>query len=86
LISPVTTLTDGRWVARTRWIPTARAFWAIFTIGILDLAALAHDQVGELVDDQDDVRHPLVRRLVAGDLRPAVVGAMFRTLWPARSL
>ena len=33
LIRPVTTLTDGRWVARTRWMPTARAFWAILTIG-----------------------------------------------------
>ena len=33
LMSPVTTLTDGRWVARTRWMPTARAFWAILTIG-----------------------------------------------------
>ena len=26
---------------------------------VLDLAALAHDQVGQLVDDQHDVRHPL---------------------------
>ena len=33
LISPVTTLTDGRCVARTRWIPVARAFWASRTIG-----------------------------------------------------
>ena len=29
LIRPVITLVDGRWVATTRWMPTARAFWAI---------------------------------------------------------
>ena len=29
LITPVITSTDGRWVASTRWIPTARAIWAI---------------------------------------------------------
>ena len=29
LIRPVTTSTLGRWVATTRWIPTARAIWAI---------------------------------------------------------
>ena len=28
LISPVTTSTDGRWVATMRWIPTARAICA----------------------------------------------------------
>ena len=28
LISPVITSTEGRWVARTRWIPAARAFCA----------------------------------------------------------
>ena len=33
LISPVTTFTDGRWVARTMWMPVARAFWASRTIG-----------------------------------------------------
>ena len=33
LIRPVTTLTDGRWVARTMWMPVARAFWASRTIG-----------------------------------------------------
>ncbi len=32
LISPVTTSTEGRWVATMRWIPTARAIWAIRTI------------------------------------------------------
>ena len=29
LMTPVMTLTDGRWVAMTRWMPTARAFWAM---------------------------------------------------------
>ena len=29
LITPVMTSTDGRWVAMTRWIPTARAICAM---------------------------------------------------------
>ena len=29
LMTPVITLTDGRWVATTRWMPTARAIWAM---------------------------------------------------------
>ena len=33
---------------------------------VLDLAALAHDQVGQLVDDDDDVRQPFVRIDAAG--------------------
>ncbi len=37
LIRPVTTSTDGRWVASTRWMPAARAFWVIRTIGFLDV-------------------------------------------------
>ena len=28
LMRPVTTSTDGRWVATIRWMPTARAIWA----------------------------------------------------------
>ena len=28
LIIPVMTSAEGRWVARTRWMPTARLFWA----------------------------------------------------------
>ena len=28
LISPVITSTEGRWVARIRWMPAARDFWA----------------------------------------------------------
>src|SRR5664280_2078404 len=33
LISPVTTFTEGRCVASTRWMPVALAFWASRTIG-----------------------------------------------------
>ena len=33
LITPVITSTLGRWVARIRWMPTARAFWARRVIG-----------------------------------------------------
>ncbi len=29
LIRPVTTSTLGRWVAMTRWMPVARAIWAM---------------------------------------------------------
>ena len=32
LIRPVTTSTDGRCVASTRWMPAARAFWVMRTI------------------------------------------------------
>ena len=32
LMRPVTTSTDGRCVARTRWMPAARAFWVMRTI------------------------------------------------------
>ena len=28
LIKPVITSTDGRWVAKIKWMPAARAFWA----------------------------------------------------------
>ena len=33
LITPVMMSTDGRWVAITRWMPTARAIWASRAIG-----------------------------------------------------
>ena len=29
LMRPVMTSVEGRWVARTRWMPAARAFWAM---------------------------------------------------------
>ena len=31
LMTPVMTSTEGRWVAITRWMPTARAIWAMRT-------------------------------------------------------
>ena len=34
LMRPVITFTDGRWVARIRWMPIARAFWASIASGV----------------------------------------------------
>ena len=34
LMRPVITFTEGRWVARSRWIPIARAFWASIASGV----------------------------------------------------
>ena len=71
LMSPVMTSTDGRCVARIRWMPTARAICARRADRFLDLVARHHHQVGELVDDDDDegqrlrrlavLRRPLLR-------------------------
>ena len=33
-MSPVITFTEGRWVARIRWIPIARAFCARIASGV----------------------------------------------------
>src|SRR6478609_3168404 len=60
LIRPVTTLTEGRWVART--------------MRILDVLAFAHHQVGQLVDDDHDVRHPVIRVDPCLVERPDVAG------------
>ena len=59
LITPVITFTLGRCVATIRWMPTARAFWAMPGDRLLDVARGDHHQVVELVDDDDDVRQPL---------------------------
>src|SRR6266480_2012491 len=59
LIRPVTTLTDGRCVARTMDAGGA-CLLGEPNDGILDVLALAHHEVGELVDDDDDVRHPVL--------------------------
>ena len=66
LIRPVTTSTEGRCVASTRWMPAARAFWVIRTIDVLDVARGDHHQVGELVDDREDVGVGPVDPLAAG--------------------
>ncbi len=39
LMRPVMTFTDGRWVARMRWMPIARAFWASIASGVSTSAA-----------------------------------------------
>ncbi len=50
--------------------------------GVLDLAALAHDQVGQLVDDEHDVRQPLL----LGHARAGVVGGDVALALAASSL
>ena len=60
LMTPVMTLTDGRWVAITRWMPTARRHLRDATDRFLDVAGGDHHQVVELVDDHDDEGQTLV--------------------------
>ena len=67
LIMPVITSTRGDCVASTRWMPTARAFWAIRMIESSTSAGRDHHQVRELVDHAQDVRQ---RRLVAASRGP----------------
>ena len=55
LMSPVTTSTEGRWVARTRWILAARASCGDAHDRLLDVARGDHHQVGELVDDDEKI-------------------------------
>jgi hypothetical protein len=50
------TSTDGRCVARIRWIPEARAFCARRAISCSTVFAGNHHQVGEFVDDHHDER------------------------------
>ena len=77
LIMPVITSTDGRWVASTRWMPTARDFCASRMIG-LDRLRADHHQVGELVDDDEQVREwssprALFARFASGRLRARTI-------------
>src|SRR3954451_20493707 len=64
LMTPVMTSTDGRWVAITRGMPTGRAICAMRPVlGSTPRAAVArphHHRVVELVDDDHDVRQPVV--------------------------
>ena len=55
LIRPVTTSTDGRCVARTRWMPAARASWVMRTIDSSTSRGATIIEVGELVDDDEQV-------------------------------
>ena len=66
LIVPVMTSVEGRWVARIRWMPTARDFCARRMIAVLDLARRDHHQVGELVDHAEDVRQRRLAVLARG--------------------
>ena len=71
LMTPVMTLTDGRWVAMTRWMPTARAIWGDAADRLLDVAGRHHHQVVELVDHDEDERQPLVLDARIARLRAA---------------
>ena len=65
LIRPVTTSTDGRWVASTRWIPRRTGLLRDAHDRVLDVARGRHHQVGELVHDREDVRVRPVDALAA---------------------
>ena len=76
LMRPVITFTDGRCVARIRWMPMARAFCASMRERRLHLPLHRHHQVRQLVDHDDDEReHALRVRLVLGRLGGGVSGA-----------
>ena len=57
------TSTDGRCVARIRWMPAARAFCAMRATLVSTSFGAHHHEVGELVDHDDDVRQLVRRRL-----------------------
>ncbi len=63
LINPVMTSTDGRCVATIRWMPVARASWAMPHDRRFDLRRCDQHQIGKLVDDDDDVRQRFVGEL-----------------------
>jgi hypothetical protein len=66
LTTPVTTFTDGRWVATIRWTLAARAFCAnrlmTASISFAALTTVLHE-VGQLVNDDDDGWQVKIRRL-----------------------
>ena len=66
LIVPVITSVDGRCVASTRWMPTARDFCARRMIESSTSAGRDHHQVRELVDHTQDVRQRRLAGLAAG--------------------
>jgi len=73
LIVPVMMSVEGRWVASSRWMPTARAFWASRMIASSTSAGGDHHQVGKLVDHAEDVWQrrlavPLANLVELGDV------------------
>ena len=77
LIMPVITSALGRWVASTRWMPTARDFCASRMIESSTSAGRDHHQVGELVDHAQDVRQ---RRARPGGTRSLFSSTRLRVL------
>ena len=75
LMRPVMTFTEGRWVARIRWMPMARAFCARIGQRGLHLGLHRHHEIGQLIDDHDDERqHSLGVDLVHRRLRRGIRG------------
>ena len=65
LIRPVMTSTLGRCVASTRCMPTARAICASRVTRFFDVVPFQHHQVGQLVDEDEDVGQRLGSSSVA---------------------
>jgi len=61
LMTPVMTSTEGRCVASTRWMPTARAIWAMRTTESSTSRAATIIRSFELVDDDEDEREAFDR-------------------------
>ena len=78
-MTPVMTSTDGRCVAMTRWMPTARAICAIRQMLGLDVARRDHHEVVELVDDDHDERKPLVALAAVAGSGSSAVGSSPRS-------
>ena len=68
LMRPVTTSTEGRWVAMTRWMPVARAIWARRQMRALHIVGRGQHQVGQFVDDHHDAAATARRPLVLASL------------------
>ena len=66
---PVMTSTDGRWVASTRWMPTARDFLREPDDRVLDRLRADHHQVCELVDHDEQVRERVLPARPEGSVR-----------------
>ena len=60
LMVPVMILVVGRWVAMMAWIPTHVPAVRYGQIGSSTSLTGCHNQVTELIDDDDDVRHEAV--------------------------